>query len=281
MEFIVNELIQQAMTARAALKPVYIRGGGTKSFYGEPLASGLADAAILDMSAYTGIVNYQPSELVITARAGSLLSDIEAVLEQQQQMLAFEPPRLGAGATLGGCIASGLSGPRRMAVGGVRDFVLGAKLLDSSGSILNFGGEVMKNVAGYDVSRLLAGSLGIFGPMLEVSLKVMPKPECEITLALELSESQTLDALNGWRSLPLPLSASAWSHDDRTTGSGMLYLRLSGSQAAIAQGKATIGGQEIPSEAGHAYWTSLRDQTHRFFSSDHYGVWRCRLPRRH
>lgn len=276
MEFILNELTQQVMTARATHKPVFIRGGGTKDFYGEPSASRpAADTALLDMSAYTGIVNYQPSELVITARAGSLLSDIEATLAQQQQMLAFEPPRLGAGATLGGCIASGLSGPRRMAVGGLRDFVLGAKLLDSTGSVLNFGGEVMKNVAGYDVSRLLAGSMGIFGPVLEVSVKVVPKPEREITLVLEKSESQALDALSAWRGLPLPISASAWSRDD-SSYPGVLHVRLSGSQAAIAQGKAHIGGQEIQAQVGEAYWTSLRDQTHGFFQQR--PLWRVAVP---
>ncbi|MBP6020787.1 MAG: glycolate oxidase subunit GlcE [Burkholderiaceae bacterium] len=276
MEFILNELIQQVMTARATLKPVLIRGGGTKDFYGEPSGSGqAADTAILDMSAYTGIVNYQPSELVITARAGSLLSDIEATLTQQQQMLAFEPPRLGATATLGGCIASGLSGPRRMAVGGLRDFVLGARLLDSTGSVLNFGGEVMKNVAGYDVSRLLAGSMGIFGPLLEVSLKVVPRPEREITLTLEMSESQALDALNEWRGLPLPISASVWSRDDQTD-LGVLHLRLSGSEAAIVQGRAHIGGQEIQPQMGDAFWTSLRDQTHSFFQQR--PLWRVAVP---
>ncbi len=276
MEFILNELTQQVMTARATHKPVFIRGGGTKDFYGEPSASGQAtDTAILDMSAYVGIVNYQPSELVVTARAGSLLSDIEAILAQQQQMLAFEPPRLGASATLGGCVASGLSGPRRMAVGGLRDFVLGAKLLDSTGSVLNFGGEVMKNVAGYDVSRLLAGSMGIFGPLLEVSLKVVPKPEHEVTLALEMSESQALDALNAWRGLPLPISASAWGRDEQSD-LGILHLRLSGSQAAIAQGKTQVGGQEIQPQIGDAYWTSLRDQTHKFFQQR--PLWRVAVP---
>ncbi|NYT66734.1 glycolate oxidase subunit GlcE [Alcaligenaceae bacterium] len=276
MEFILNELIQQVMTARATRKPVLIRGGGTKEFYGEHVVSGQsADTAVLDMSDYVGIVNYQPSELVMTARAGSLLSDIEATLAEQHQMLAFEPPRLGARSTLGGCVASGLSGPRRMAAGGLRDFILGAKLLDSTGSVLNFGGEVMKNVAGYDVSRLLAGSLGIFGPLLEISVKVVPKPEQEMTLQLDLSESQALDALNGWRGLPLPISASAWEHDEQT-GTGVLRLRLSGSQAAIKQSKARLGGQEVLSSVAKAYWTSLRDQTHRFFQQQ--PLWRVAVP---
>lgn len=271
MEFILNELIQQVMTARATRRPLLIRGGGSKAFYGEPYAADtLADMATLDLSSYAGITNYQPSELVITARAGTLLSDIEATLSEQQQMLAFEPPRFGPKSTLGGCVASGLSGPRRMAVGSVRDFVLGAQLLDSGGAVLNFGGEVMKNVAGYDVSRLLTGSMGIFGPLLQVSVKVVPKPQYEVTLSLDASETQALDMLNQWRSLPLPISASAWCPE------GVLKLRLSGSEPAVQQAQTQLGGDVVNNDVALAFWDSLRDQTHAFFQQR--PLWRVALP---
>ena len=167
MEFVLSDLRDQVMTAHGGRKPLLIAGGGSKSFYGNPAASG-TPATRLDVTAYRGVISYQPSELVVTVRAGTPLAELEAVLAGQGQMLAFEPPHFGPGATVGGCIASGLAGPRRVAAGGVRDFVLGASLLDADGRILHFGGEVMKNVAGYDVSRLLAGSLGAFGVILEV-----------------------------------------------------------------------------------------------------------------
>lgn len=278
MDFLLSEYSQQVMTARAAKRPVFIRGGATKSFYGEIEGlESISSYSVLDMSAYTGIVNYQPSELVITARAGTLLSEIEQALQQQNQMLAFEPPRFGPGSTLGGCVAAGLSGPRRMAAGSVRDFVLGAKLLDSSGEVLSFGGEVMKNVAGYDVSRLLAGSMGIFGATVEVSLKVAPRPFHEITVVLETSEAVALACFNEWRSQPLPISATAWHPSQGAQdGAGRLWVRLSGSKPALAYGTGKIGGQVISAEQSALFWDSLRDQTHSFFQS--LPVWRVALP---
>jgi glycolate oxidase FAD binding subunit len=274
MEFVLAELSDQVMTARAAQRPLSIRGGATKRFYGE--ATDLEDLhshAVLDMSGLCGVVNYQPSELVITARAGTLLSDIEQVLDQEGQMLAFEPPRLGAASTLGGCVASGLSGPRRMAAGSLRDFVLGAKLLDSTGVVLEFGGEVMKNVAGYDVSRLLAGSMGVFGALVEVSLKVAPKPFEEATLVLQATESEALRHFGRWRTQPLPISATCW--EDPGEG-GRVSVRLSGSGSAVAAGVRQIGGQRLNEDEAQAYWTSLRDQTHAFFQSR--PLWRLALP---
>src|ERR1700754_1701769 len=187
MEFALSELCDQVMTARAGHKPLFITGGGSKTFYGNHRPLRPQDGhCLLDLSAYRGIVNYQPSELVVTARAGTPLSELEAELAEQGQMLAFEPPHYAPTATIGGCVAAGLAGPRRMAAGAVRDFGLGARLLDAHGRALRFGGEVMKNVAGYDVSRLLAGSLGIFGAILEVSLKVLPRPMEELTLCLHV-----------------------------------------------------------------------------------------------
>ncbi|MEO6984014.1 MAG: glycolate oxidase subunit GlcE [Paralcaligenes sp.] len=274
MEFVLSELSAQVMTARAAQRPLSIRGGATKRFYGETTdLEDMPPHAVLDMSGYRGIVNYQPSELVITARAGTLLSEVEGVLAEKNQMLAFEPPRFAAGSTLGGCVASGLSGPRRMAAGSLRDFVLGAKLLDSSGSVLEFGGEVMKNVAGYDVSRLLAGSMGIFGPLVEVSLKVAPKPFEEVTVVLEASEADALALFNQWRGQPLPISASCWLAKDQ---GGELWVRVSGSQSAVTNAVKKIEGSAIDEVRASAFWSSLRDQTHAFFRSR--PLWRIAVP---
>lgn len=276
MQFVLSELSERVMTARAAKRPIYIRGGATRQFYGEPfpdtVASGLS---WLDISSYHGIVSYEPSELVLTACAGTLLSEVEQTLDEQGQMLAFEPPRFGGAGTLGGCIASGMSGPRRMAVGALSDFVLGTKLLDANGNILRFGGEVMKNVAGYDISRLLAGSLGILGALVEVSIKVVPKPQFEATQVLAATEQQALDFCQQWRSRPLPLSATGWIAGDDGV-SGHLYVRLSGNRSAVLQGVRTLGGETMPDEAGVAFWRSLRDQTHAFFQSR--PLWRVVVP---
>lgn len=276
MQFVLSELSEQVMTARAANRPIYIRGGATRQFYGEPfpdtVSSGLS---WLDISSYHGIVSYEPSELVLTACAGTRLSEIEQALDERGQMLAFEPPRFGEVGTLGGCVASGLSGPRRMAAGALSDFVLGTRLLDANGNILRFGGEVMKNVAGYDISRLLAGSLGILGALVEVSIKVVPKPQYEATQVLEASEQQALDFCQQWRGQPLPLSATAWLAGAGDSV-GHLHVRLSGNQSAVMQGMRTIGGESVGEEAGAAFWGALRDQTHAFFQSR--PLWRVVVP---
>ncbi|MGB3287956.1 MAG: glycolate oxidase subunit GlcE [Burkholderiaceae bacterium] len=276
MDFALSELSQQVMAARGAERPVYIRGGGTKNFYGEPFdGEAIPDIAVLDLSGYQGIVNYQPSELVVTVKAGTLLSDLEKALDEQNQMLAFEPPRFGAASTIGGCVASGLSGPRRMAAGSVRDFVLGAKLLDSSGLTLSFGGEVMKNVAGYDVSRLLAGSMGIFGALIEISIKVAPKPFQERTLLLEVDEAGALDLFNTWRGLPIPITGTAWLKQPDASR-GLLHVRLSGSEPAVSSGVKRLGGETMAEPAAASFWNSLRDQTHPFFQAR--PLWRVAVP---
>lgn len=272
MEFVLSEMIDQVMTARASQRPLYIQGGGTRQFYGEP-STVPANGGRLDISPYRGVVNYEPSELVITARAGTPLAEVEALLATNRQMLAFEPPRFGPESTIGGCIASGLSGPRRMMAGALRDFVLGARLLDANGTVLRFGGEVMKNVAGYDVSRLLAGSMGIFGPMIEVSLKVAPMPLAEETRVLTLTEAEALQSFNAWRSLPLPISATAWQTE---AGVGVLRVRLSGSEPALKSAAGTIGGDRMDPSQAEQYWTSLRDQTHPYFQAR--PLWRLALP---
>jgi glycolate oxidase FAD binding subunit len=181
-------------------------------------------------------------------------------------MLAFEPPRYSGAATLGGCVAAGLSGPRRASAGAVRDFVLGVRMLDGRGRDLSFGGQVMKNVAGYDVARLLAGSLGTLGVILEVSLKVLPRPAMERTQRLAMGEAQALEAMNRWAGQPLPISATAW------TG-GELNVRLSGAESAVAAAARRIGGEE----ADTSFWSAIRDQSHAFFSGAT-PLWRLSLP---
>jgi glycolate oxidase FAD binding subunit len=241
--------------------PLRLRGGGTKDFYGNA-----PRGEILDTRGYAGIVAYEPTELVVTAKCGTLLGELEAALAANQQMLPFEPPHFGAGATVGGCVAAGLSGPRRASAGALRDFVLGVKLVDGRGQALGFGGQVMKNVAGYDVSRLIAGSLGTLGLIAEVSLKVAPTPAHEITLRLEAPQARALELMNGWAGQPLPISATAW-HD------GELSVRLSGSQAGVRAAAAALGGEAIDG----GFWRGVREHTERFFAADE-PLWRLSLP---
>jgi len=238
--------------ATAATTPLRIVGGGSMDFYGERLAG-----EIFEVAGHAGIVDYDPTELVITARCGTLLADIEQTMAQSGQMLAFEPPHFGPRPTLGGSIAAGLSGPRRPYAGAARDLVLGLRLLDGRGDELAFGGRVMKNVAGFDVSRLIAGSLGTLGIILEVSLKCLPLPRTETTRTFELTAEEALRRLNGWSASPLPLSASCW-HD------GRLHVRLSGAETAVAAAAKRLGGEALDDAA--AYWMSVRDQTHAFFA---------------
>ena len=253
-----QERIRQAAERRA---PLRLRGGGSKDFYGNA-----PSGEVLDTRGYAGIVSYEPTELVVTARCGTPLAELEEALAENNQFLPFEPPHFGPGATLGGCVAAGLAGPRRAAAGAVRDFVLGTKLIDGRGRVLQFGGAVMKNVAGYDVSRLLAGSLGTLGLIAEASLKVLPRPPSERTLGLEASESDALEKMNHWAGQPLPISATAW-HD------GRLFVRLSGSEAAVHAAAHRIGGEK--SEPG--IWHELKEQTHPFFAGAG-PLWRISLP---
>ena len=265
MQAIVEQFRHAIVAASAAGTPLRLRGGGSKDWYGQQLAG-----EVLDTRAYTGIIDYEPTELVITARCGTPLADIEAALAARNQMLAFEPPHFGPGATVGGTLACALSGPRRASAGAVRDFVLGAVLMDGRGERLAFGGQVMKNVAGYDVSRLLAGSLGTLGLILEVSLKVLPLPLREATLRVDCDEIAALRMMNVWGGKPLPISASCW-HD------GVLTVRLSGAEAAVTAALATLGGSVVAPEDASAYWISLREQTHGFFAGDG-SLWRLSLP---
>jgi glycolate oxidase FAD binding subunit len=262
MEQILQSIRDRIAAANENGKPLRIVAGGTKDWYGNALSG---DA--LDVSAYRGIVHYDPTELVITARCGTPLAEIEAALAQHGQMLAFEPPHFGSHATLGGTIACGLSGPRRQAAGAARDFVLGAVLMDAKGEVLHFGGQVMKNVAGYDVSRLLTGSLGMLGLILEVSVKVLPRPAAECTLCIAMDETEAIARLNHWGGQPLPITASAWCD-------GFLSLRLAGARAAVDAACKKLGGALM--EEADAFWADLREHRHRFFDTP--ALWRLSLP---
>ncbi|MCW5635026.1 MAG: glycolate oxidase subunit GlcE [Rubrivivax sp.] len=269
-------LVEQVREARACKAPLEIRGGGSKAFYGEPMPEGLA---VLGTRELAGISSYEPSELVVTARAGTPLVELEATLAERGQCLAFEPPRFcdGLATTVGGMVAAGLAGPARAAVGGVRDFVLGATLLNGRAEVLTFGGQVMKNVAGYDVSRLLAGSLGVLGVLCEVSLKVLPQPPATTTLRFELDEAQALLRLNAWGSEPLPITGSAWW--ERT-----LVVRLAGATAAVQAAARKLGGEVIAPPLAEAFWRGLRDHRDEFFTSAEAAVrgsaslWRLSVP---
>ena len=245
--------------------PLRLRGGGTKDFYGRAL-----EGEVLDTRGYAGMVAYEPSELVITARCGTKLVEIESAMRERGQMLGFEPPHFGEAATLGGMVAAGLSGPRRHAAGALRDFVLGVKIMDGRGDVLKFGGQVMKNVAGYDVSRLMAGSLGTLGIILEVSLKALPLPVAEGTLRLELPEDKAVESLNKWCGKPLPISASAW------TG-GELGVRLSGATAAVKAAREKLGGELVDAAQAERFWAGIREQADPFFENDA-PLWRISVP---
>jgi glycolate oxidase FAD binding subunit len=229
-----------------------------RTFYGNAV-----EGEILDTRTLSGVVEYQPKELVLTARAGTLLADIEALLAEQNQMLAFEPPHFASTSTLGGCIASGLSGPRRPYAGTARDFVLGVRIVDGTGQALRFGGQVIKNVAGYDVSRLMVGAFGTLGLITEMSLKVLPKPAAETTLQFELDEAAAILKMNQWAGQPLPLSASSWH-------AGLLSVRLSGAASAVQAAQTRLGGEVLKDAA--AFWLRLRDQATPFF--DKRPLWR-------
>jgi glycolate oxidase FAD binding subunit len=257
MDATLSRLVDQVRAARARKAVLEVRGGHTKAFYG-----GEPQGEPLDVTPLAGISAYEPSELVVTARGGTRLAELEAALAAQGQCLPFEPPRFSgpdaAGGTVGGMVAAGLAGPARAAVGSVRDYVLGAVLLSGRAEVLQFGGQVMKNVAGYDVARALAGSLGILGVICEVSLKVLPVAPATLTLRLEADQAGAIRRLNEWAGQPLPLNASAW-------WDGALVLRLSGAAAAVQAAQARIGGEVIDAPVAAAFWAGLRDHRDEFF----------------
>ena len=254
----VDAFREQILNAAKTKTPLSIEGGGTKSWYGNP-----NNYAKLNTRSYSGILEYQPEELVITACAGTPLKEIEAVLKEKNQVLAFEPPHFGENATFGGAIAAGLAGPGRITVGNFRDFVLGARILDGKGQDLSFGGKVMKNVAGYDVSRLLPGSLGTLSLLLEASVKVLPKPAAIATLRCQISQEKALKALNEWAGQPLPLSASCWIGSAKG-GDGELTFRLAGAAAAVKAAiplmSSLVNASELNEEVAEDFWSNLREQ---------------------
>lgn len=255
-----QEAVSDAVSTATALRIV---GGDSKHFYGRE-----THGEALSLGDCRGIVSYEPTELVITARAGTPLADLQESLAQRGQMLAFEPPAFGPSATLGGTIACGLSGPRRPYAGSARDFVLGMRVLNGRGEILRFGGEVMKNVAGYDLSRLLTGSLGTLGIILEVSLKVLPRPQLERTLVFTMDQAEAIQTMNRWAGQPLPISATA--HDGER-----LLVRLSGTESGVASAVSRLGGEVF--DEGMDFWSALNEQTLDFFQQPG-PLWRLSVP---
>jgi glycolate oxidase FAD binding subunit len=262
---IAEVLVERVRMASSSKTPLRIVGGDTKCFYGRPVAG-----ATLALTGHHGVLRYDPAELVITARGGTLLADIEELLARHGQRLPFEPPSFGSMATLGGTVAAGLAGPARFARGPVRDYVLGARLLTGDGRVLRFGGEVMKNVAGYDVSRLLAGSLGILGVLLEVSLKVLPVARGTQTLLQRIDARGAIRLLGAAVQRGLPINGSFWS-------AGVLHVRLEGSPSGLDEVMPSIGGELMDAQAAAALWHSVREQTHPYFASAR-PLWRLSLP---
>jgi len=261
---ITNELRERVLAASESETPLDIRGSGSKSFLGRRPAG-----EPLEVAGHAGIVNYQPKELVITARCGTALEEIEAALAEQGQMLPFEPPRFGPGATVGGTIACGLSGPARPYLGSARDLVLGTRVLTGRGEVLRFGGEVMKNVAGYDVSRLMTGAYGTLGVLLDVSLKVLPVPAATRTLTQERPAASAIELMNRWAGRPLPITATCFDGE-------RLYVRLAGAETGVNQAAKDIGGE--PLDEADAFWRDkIREQGHAFFAGN-LPLWRLSVP---
>ncbi len=276
-------IVERIKVAANTGNPLRIRGGGTKDFYGQSL-----QGEILDTNLLKGISSYEPSELVVTVKTGTRLAELEAVLAEKNQCLPFEPPHFKSGATVGGMVAAGLSGPSRAGSGSVKDFVLGVHMVNGKGEELRFGGTVMKNVAGYDVSRLMAGSMGTLGLMTEVSLKVLPIAPAEATLKFEYSQSEAISMLNTWGAQPLPLNASCWIQE---AGKGVLYVRLRGAVAAVEAAIKKMGGNERGEYTGvlqnaasgnttvAADWQALRNQSMDFFKlQGDECLWRLSVP---
>lgn len=258
---IAQALVERVVRSLTDGTPLRIRGGDSKAFCGRPV-----DAADLDLRGHRGIVSYDPAELVVTARAGTPVAAVTALLDAHGQNLPCEPPDFDGVATIGGTVAAGWSGPRRPWAGSIRDHLLGCRVITGHGKHLRFGGEVIKNVAGYDVSRLMAGAFGCLGVLTEVSLKVLPKPRATVTLRMEITRAAALERLAGWRRQSLPLAGAC--HDGAA-----LWLRLEGGEGSVAQAAQTLGG----STADGGFWTALRELRLPFFA-DPRPLWRLSLP---
>lgn len=260
---IADTLCDQVRSAYDARTPLRIIGGDTRAFYGRQV-----EGQALQMAEHSGIVSYDPVELVVTVRAGTRLSVLQAALAEKHQMLGFEPPMFGEASTIGGVVASGLSGPRRPWAGAARDFVLGTRVITQEGKLLRFGGEVMKNVAGYDLSRLMAGAQGTLGVLTDISFKVLPLPTATHSLRLSLDLADALKKLAELGRQPLPITAAAWHN-------GELFLRLEGGKSSVKATRERLGGEPLDA----SFWTSLRDHSHTFFQlNDGQTLWRLSLP---
>ena len=279
-----QHVADQVRAAAASKSPLRIQGGGSKAFYGDA-----PQGQLLDTRTLAGITSYEPSELVVTVRGGTSLAELEAALAEQGQCLPFEPPHFQISAqhdtaTVGGMVATGLSGPARASVGAVRDYMLGVQILNGRGELLTFGGQVMKNVAGYDVSRLMAGSGGALGVITEVSLKVLPVAPAEATLVFELPQAAALAQLHRWGARPLPLNASCWVRDDSDAAKGareLLFVRLRGAVAAVEAACQTMTqdqpGQRIDNAQAMPDWQACRDLRLPFFTmppAPGFALWR-------
>jgi glycolate oxidase FAD binding subunit len=294
-----TDVRERICAAAADRTPLRILGGGSKDFYGWHAHTGAPlTGTVLDTSALRGIVSYEPSELVVTVRAGTPLAELEAVLAEQGQCLPFEPPHFawsadgasaGRKATVGGMVASGLAGPARASVGGVRDYVLGVQMVNGRGEHLTFGGQVMKNVAGYDVSRLMVGAMGTLGVLTDISLKVLPLAPAEATLVFELNQADALEQLHRWGGQPLPLNASCWVHDASGAAPGkgrdLLFVRLRGAVAAVEAActhmLAQQPGMRMDNAQAKPDWALCRDQRLPFFTNrpaPHCALWRLSVP---
>lgn len=259
-----DALREAVIGAHERRTPLCIRGGGSKAFYGRS-----PQGEALEVSAHRGIVTYEPTELIITARCGTTLASIEKALAAQNQMLAFEPPSYTPAATVGGIVATGLAGPRRAYAGGVRDFLLGVRCISGEGKLLRFGGEVVKNVAGFDTFRLMAGAMGTLGVLLEATFKILPRPRCQNTLVFECEAAEAITLMNRWGGRALPLGATAFDGKH-------LYARLEGSEAAVEAARRTLGGELDPQ--GAEFWAAVREQHHPWFLRADGPLWRVSVP---
>ena len=252
-------LIERVLDAGNRSEPIRVRGGNSKEFLGRSLTG-----SSVDTSAHTGVVQYEPDELVLTVRSGTTLDEINDVLGEHKQMLGFEPPRYTAQSTIGGTFACNLSGPARPWRGSVRDAVLGLRLINGRGEHLRFGGRVIKNVAGFDASRLQAGAFGTLGIITEISLRVLPAPEASVTLARELDVRASLRYMNELAGTSVPLTGACWAN-------GIQYIRLEGSTAGVAAATRQIGGDRTD----FTVWKTLRDPDAQLFGGASAGsLWR-------
>jgi glycolate oxidase FAD binding subunit len=267
-----QQAIDTIREARAQGQSIRIEGHGSKAFYGPPPSD---ESRLLSTQGHQGIVDYDPTELVVVAKSGTPITELEQTLDASGQMLAFEPPRFNGQGTVGGMMATGLSGPRRMSAGAAKDFVLGMTVLDAQATPLRYGGTVMKNVAGYDLSRLNTGAMGTMGLIVDVSLKVLPKPPADETLVFEMSAQDSIDTANRWAGQPLPMVATVWRD-------GRFYIRLAGAVAAVTAAIQKLGGEQLSQASAHSLWQGLRDHADNFFklnpANPAVALWRLSVP---